>query len=127
MNGRIILAAALFAVAPVTPGIAKDKVTAAADFEKFSTEFCRANRRHGHIFVVPLQGLIGKTGVDCDYGMFSLQMTEPANDKGHYVITISPPAGVEDGLDCDGKADQGMERVALNCLPSNMVAASHSN
>lgn len=127
MNGRILLAAAMLAAAPVTPVLAKDKVSTADSYEKFNTEFCRANRRHGHIFVVPLQAMLGKTSIDCDHGMYTLAMSEPSEDKGHYVITVSPPAGVEDGLDCDAKADQGMERVALNCLPSNMVAASHSN
>lgn len=129
MNGRTLLATALLATMPLSSGIAlaKDKVTTVANFERFSTDFCRANRHHGHIFVVPLQALMGKTSIGCDFGMFKLSMVEPSSDKGHYVITVSPPPGVEDGLDCDGKADMSMERVAINCLPLNMVGASHSN
>ena len=126
MNRRVFLAAAFLALSPATSGIASEKVTAADNFERFNEKFCRASRRHGHIFVVPLEALEGHTSLACDFGEFTLRMTEPSNDPGHYVINIDPPASVANGLDCDAKADMGMQRVALNCLPADQEAAGHS-
>ncbi len=122
MHGRIFLIAALMALAPATTGLAKEKVTSAETFENFNEKFCRASRRHGHIFVVPLSALQGHTSLSCDFGEFTLRMTESSGDPGHVVINIDPPASATNGLDCDAKADTGMQRVALNCLPADQTS-----
>lgn len=127
MNGRIPLIAALLAISPATPGLAEERVTSAGTFERFNEEFCRASRRHGHIFVVPLSAFQGHTSLACDFGEFTLRMTEPSSDPGHVVINIDPPDGVANGLDCDAKADTGMQRVALNCLPADQTSGHNKS
>ena len=92
------LAAALLALSPAAAAVAAEKVTAAESFESFNEKFCRASRRHGHIFVVPLAALQGHTSLSCDFGEFTLRVTEPSGDPGHYVINIDPPASIPNGL-----------------------------
>ncbi|MEM6464279.1 MAG: hypothetical protein AAF724_20430 [Pseudomonadota bacterium] len=106
--------------------LAQDMVSSSADFASFTTAFCGADRSAAHIFVVPLAALEDNSTVSCDFGTANIRVSEPESDPGHYVMNIDPPEGVEDGLDCDGKADKGMSQVALNCLPANMESADHT-
>ena len=111
-------------VAPVAHS--ETLLSTSGDFDEFKDQFCAADRSAAHIFVLPLSVFQANESVSCDHGESRLRLTEPASDPGHYVLNIDPPAGVADGFDCDSKADQGMDLVALNCLPANMEQGGHT-
>lgn|GEM_PF-6686662 len=119
------LAAALGLALTAPAAQAQTMVSTSADFSAFTTQFCGADRSAPHIFVLPLSVFQANSSVSCDFGAATMRVTEPASDPGHYVLNIDPPAGVEDGLDCDSKVDEGMDLVALNCLPANLEQAGH--
>ena len=104
---------------------ADDMVMQARNFSEFSEQFCNASRTGEHIFVVPAEIFTSAKSISCSHGDSLLRMSEPSDDPGHAVYNIDPPSGVADAFDCDGKADIGMDRVALNCLPANSEKAGH--
>ncbi|MEM9104515.1 MAG: hypothetical protein AAGC96_02575 [Pseudomonadota bacterium] len=127
MNIKDLTALTVLSLALSTPvALAEGMVSNASDFASFTTSFCAADRAMEHIFVVPLSALEDNGSITCDFGDATIRVSEPESDPGHYVMNIDPPSGVEDGLDCDGKADKGMGQVAINCLPANMESADHN-
>ena len=104
---------------------ADDMVMQASNFSEFTEQFCNASRTGEHIFVVPAQIFTTAKSVSCSHGDSMLRMSEPSDDPGHAIYNIDPPSGVADAFDCDGKADIGMDMVALNCLPANSEKAGH--
>ena len=102
------------------------QVSQAKSPEQFTEKFCGAKLDKQHIFVVPTSILTTEKSINCDVGIYTIRTAEPSDDAGHIVFNVDPPEGVENGLDCDGKADIGMETVAINCLPANMEAADHT-
>lgn len=99
--------------------------TQADTADAFVEAFCAADRSGAHIFMLPLAAFEHDATLDCPDGASTMRMAEPADDPGHVVLNIDPPSGVDDGFDCDAKADIGMEFVALNCLPANAEAVDH--
>jgi hypothetical protein len=105
--------------------LADTQVHEAGSGEALREALCGADRTVPHIFVLPASVFEEGGEIDCEHGMAALRSAEPENDSGHWVLNIDPPEGVDDGLDCDGKADIGMDRVAINCLPANHEAKGH--
>ncbi|MEM8563805.1 MAG: hypothetical protein AAGF57_16325 [Pseudomonadota bacterium] len=93
---------------------------------EFTDAFCASDRTTQHIFVLPMSVFTEGGDLVCPSGTSTLRMSEPADDPGHAVLNIDPPAGVADGFDCDGKADKGMSLVAVNCLPQNLESSDHT-
>lgn len=127
MNWLRVTSAALFLLA-ATPVASQDggvDLTLSDSTEAFQEAFCAADRSAAHIFVVPLAMFDDGAALACDFGEATMRIREPLDDPGHVVLNIDPPADVADGLDCDGKADVGMEEVAINCLPADAEAADH--
>ena len=93
--------------------------------ESFKAAFCGADRSGAQIFVIPLNTFENGATMACDFGSYTMRMTEPSDDPGHVVLNVDPPAGVAAGFDCDAKADIGMYEAALNCLPANTETADH--
>ncbi|MFN3231674.1 MAG: hypothetical protein ACE363_05890 [Alphaproteobacteria bacterium] len=107
------------------PACAEAPVSTANTFDQFKAQFCEANRAQEHIFVLPLASFDEHDSIDCEFGTSGLRKAEPADDPGHVVLNVDPPADVPSAFDCDSKADVGMTYVALNCLPANREAADH--
>ncbi|MEM1360787.1 MAG: hypothetical protein AAGF94_03635 [Pseudomonadota bacterium] len=122
---RLAIVAICAVLAAPTALAADSLVSDTRTSEDFKTAFCAADRSTQHIFIVPMS--VFQTGgeLSCDDGTSTLRMSEPSEDPGHAVVNIDPPSGVENGFDCDGKADLGMSLVAINCLPANLESADH--
>lgn len=119
---------AISALAPLIladPALADELVSQAADLAEFEKRFCGASREGEHIFVVPAAIFTETQSVNCEDGTSTLRMTQPADDPGHTVFNIDPPHGIEAAFDCDGKADTGMEMIALNCIPAAAEQPGH--
>ena len=126
MVRSILLAAGSIGLALAAGGAATAQtLTQAPNFAAFKTQFCAAGGSGQHVFVMPIAIFMDEKMVECDDGTSMLRTTEPANDPGHIVFNIDPPAGSMAALDCDGKADEGMTIVAINCLPVGDEAATH--
>lgn len=122
--------AAVFAACAVSAASAQSTdvtLVRAPSAATFEASFCGADRSGAAIFVIPLNIFEDGGEIACDHGTSATRMVEPADDPGHVVLNVDPPAGVADGFDCDAKADIGMFEVALNCLPANAEAADHRN
>ena len=127
MSLRTVALGFAFAFAPLTT-LAESHGSLVSDTrtsEDFQSAFCAADRSSQHIFVLPLATFSEGATVTCEHGTSSLRLTEPSDDPGHLLVNIDPPDGVEDGFDCDGKADEGMSLVAINCLPENLESSDH--
>jgi len=111
MKRACMLAVCATLVAPAA--LADDLVSDTRDADAFTAAFCAADRSTQHIFIVPMSVFQAGGEVTCDDGASTLRMTEPADDPGHAVVNIDPPAGVADGFDCDGKADLGMGGIVF--------------
>lgn len=122
---RSILLAGGVAFAMVNAAEAAGVVSQSASYAEFKEQFCAADHAAEHIFVLPVTVFSEEKGVSCDNGDSMFRTAEPADDPGHLVINIDPPSGAETAFDCDGKADEGMAIVAINCLPADMEAAMH--
>ncbi|MEM8818727.1 MAG: hypothetical protein AAGE90_04255 [Pseudomonadota bacterium] len=120
------LSAALAVTGLATPALAADSlVSDTRSAEAFTAAFCAADRLTQHIFVLPTAAFSDGGRVACPHGTSGMRVAVPADDPGHLVLNIDPPDGVADGFDCDGKADEGMSLVAINCLPANLETADH--
>ncbi len=108
------------------PACSQAPESTANTFDQFKAQFCQANRAQEHIFVLPLAAFDEHSTIECDFGTSGMRSAEPADDPGHVVLNVDPPADVPDGFDCDSKADVGMTYVALNCLPANKESAGHA-
>ncbi len=115
----------VLSVFAATPAFAQSVVTEADSFESFSSSFCSASHDAEHIFVVPAAVFSEHSEVACDNGVSGLRLSEPEDDPGHTVFNIDPPSGAPTALDCDGKADTGMETIAINCIPADMESVDH--
>jgi len=113
------------AIAGIADAASAQMVSQAADYSEFKAQFCAADHGEEHIFVLPVAVLSEQKGVACDNGESMFRTAEPADDPGHVVINIDPPSGAKSGFDCDGKADERMAIVAINCLPADMESAMH--
>lgn len=125
MLRNIVIASGLLVMTGGFTAQAAD-VSQAADFAEFTQQFCAEAPDHEHIFVVPASVFSGQSSVECDGAMSMLRTSEPADDPGHIVFNIDPPKGVDMAYDCDGKADVGMNLVAINCLPASMESMDHA-
>ena len=121
-----IATTALALVLTATAAAAEAPVTVSTEADAFAAAFCAADRGTQHVFVLPSSVFGERRSIDCAHGTAALRRVEPADDPGHMVVNIDPPAGVADGFDCDGKADVGMSLVAVNCLPANLESADHA-
>jgi len=54
--------------------------------------------------------------IHCPEGNFSVQTRYDSSDPGHSIVSIDPPKGKSNVLDCNAKYDLGMTSVDLNCL-----------
>jgi hypothetical protein len=122
---RSILLAGGVALAMGNVAEAASTVSQAASYAEFKEQFCAADHGGEHIFVLPVAIFSEEKGVTCDNGESMFRTAEPADDAGHLVINIDPPSDAETAFDCDGKADEGMAVVAINCLPADMESAMH--
>ncbi len=104
---------------------AEPLVVQADNFETFSGHFCSAGHDSEHIFILPAAVFSENSKIECDGGVYGLRMSEPADDPGHTVFNIDPPHDSKTALDCDGKADTGMEIISVNCIPADMENAAH--
>jgi|AP12_2_1047962.scaffolds.fasta_scaffold74419_2 hypothetical protein len=100
-------------------------VSQAGNYSQFKDQFCAADHSGQHIFVLPMAVFSDEKSVACDNGESMLRTMEPADDPGHIVFNIDPPPDAEAAFDCDGKADEGMTTVAINCLPADEESAMH--
>jgi hypothetical protein len=114
----ILLASTPFA----TAGMSSE----ASNYEEFTQQFCAVTPDHEHIFIVPVSVFADQSSVDCDGAVSTLRTTEPSDDPGHIVFNIDPPSGSKMAYDCDGKADEGMTLVGINCLPVDQESMMHS-
>lgn len=125
MLRSMMLAVGGFAVTMVAGPASAQTVNQAANAAEFNEQFCAADHTGQHIFVLPMAVFSDEKSVTCDNGESMLRTAEPADDAGHIVLNIDPPSGAETAFDCDGKADEGMTTVAINCLPADMESAMH--
>ena len=89
--------------------------------------FCTASKNHQAIFILPLKLVKEIDQISCPQGVSSVRVTELKTDPGHVLVNVDPPSGVKDTLDCDAKADVGMQAVAINCLKVGQESASHQS
>ncbi len=125
MKRRILLLSALV-FASGAQATLNNVVTQVSGTAEFNREFCNAARDKTHIFILPVEIFASQTNVSCSDGISILRVTEPQGDPGHKIYNVDPPHGVQDGLDCDGKADIGMSIIAINCVPANLETADHN-
>jgi len=126
MLRSILLAGGIaFAMVHAAEAASASVVSQAASYAEFKEQFCAADHAAEHIFVLPVTVFSEEKGVSCENGESMFRTAEPAEDPGHLVINIDPPSGAETAFDCDGKADEGMAIVAINCLPADMESAMH--
>ncbi|MEO4043568.1 hypothetical protein AAFN47_18385 [Hoeflea sp. CAU 1731] len=125
MSRAVCTSLMVLSVVAATPSLAQSIVAEADSFESFSSAFCSASHEAAHIFVVPAAIFSEHSEVTCDNGVSGLRSSEPEDDPGHTVFNIDPPSGAPTALDCDGKADTGMETIAINCIPADMESVDH--
>lgn len=125
LRSSLIAAGVALAIAGIADAASAQMVSQSADYSEFKTQFCAAEHDGEHIFVLPVAVFSEEKGVACDNGESMFRTAEPADDPGHLVMNIDPPSGAETAFDCDGKADEGMAMVAINCLPADMESAMH--
>ncbi len=110
----------------VATAMALPSIVEANNYDELSDEFCAADHSMEHIFAFPAAIYDSHEKIECESGTFGLRVAEPKEDPGHKVYNIDPPHGVDNALDCDGKADTGMTVIALNCYPVSKEAVTHT-
>jgi hypothetical protein len=124
-RSNLLAGGVALAMAGMADAASAQTVSQAADYAEFKTQFCAADHGAEHIFVLPVAAFSDEKGVACDNGESMFRTAEPADDPGHLIINIDPPSDSKTAFDCDGKADEGMAVVAINCLPADMESAMH--
>lgn len=122
---RLTLFAGCFISATAAFAASEMYVSQAGNGSQFNQQFCAANRAEQHVFVLPAAVFSDEKSITCDDGESMLRTSEPADDPGHILFNIDPPAGSKESFDCDGKADVGMTTIAINCLPVGMESKMH--
>lgn len=95
--------------------------------ERFQTIFCKLDPAKQSNPTIPAdvyQGTVGKE-FTCGDLTYKVRVTYDTSDPGHNIYNIDPPADVKKALDCDAKADTGMQNIALNCMPVSEEATEH--
>ena len=87
--------------------------------------FCTASKNHQAIFILPVKLVKQINQLRCPQGISNVRVTSLSEDPGHILVNIDPPKGVTNTLDCDAKADMGMQAIGLNCLRVGQESSSH--
>lgn len=96
-----------------------------SNFTDFQGNYCDASGEIEHILIVPAALFEENTNLTCGDVTTKIYMSESKDDPGHILYNVDPLPGVSNSLDCDGKADEGMVVIALNCLPADHESKSH--
>lgn len=84
--------------------------------QKFAKKLCKVDKKEKHI-KIPVEYFTGDKSLICSFGKYSLSvMQDDINDPGHSLYLVTPPESAKKAYDCDGKADNGITKIAMNCL-----------
>lgn len=62
--------------------------------------------------------------IKCKNKVYNLRKSKSNDDPGHTIYNVDPPNN--NSYDCDGKADDGIKNIAMNCLPVRDESQSHN-
>lgn len=96
------------------------------DKNSASAVFCKANLKSEAIVILPSSVLRSLSTIRCSDGNFSVSKMNDSSDPGHSLVSIDPPKGKSNVLDCNAKYDLGLTSVALNCLRVSAEDRRHS-
>lgn len=102
------------------------EVFAIKDKNSANAVFCKANLKSEAIIILPSSVLRSLSAISCQDGNFIVRKRNDSSDPGHSLVSIDPPKGKSNVLDCNAKYDLGLTSVALNCLRFNAVDKRHS-
>lgn len=95
--------------------------------EKFQAIFCKLDPVKQSHPVIPADVYKASAGkeITCGELTYTVRVTPDQADPGHNHYNVDPPSGVKGALDCDAKADIGMQGIALNCMPVSEETTEH--
>ncbi len=82
---------------------------------KYQKKLCKPKNKTEHI-KIPASDFVNKQEVTCQFGKYHLSRQADSRDPGHTLYLVTPPEGVEKAYDCDSKADNGINKISMNCL-----------
>jgi hypothetical protein len=88
---------------------------------KIAQQLCNLDRKEKTV-LVPARYFKEYKILECSFGKYQFSVQKDIKDEGHSLFLIAPSHGIKKAYDCDSKADNSINKIAMNCLLVNYGA-----